>query len=169
MGTHGYSTVARTPENYIGSCATFKYLRFRTAAAGSGPGTLAGKLTYAASTLEGIEHGWAPHKIGQEIAIVTQSIGTICTNQVLYTPHSYHRVAVSDIWLNTDGATAVTLSEAGTRVIFRANLRPNQGVSSAAMSYRVPVPFRNQGAPLCFSNSATQIVDINITLYETED
>lgn len=169
MGVDGYASSSHQTENWIGSCATFNYLRWRTLSVGSTSGSIYGKTTYAPSTLEGIEHGAMPHRIGAYPHEVVEAIGTICTDQVIYTPDPRHRIVVSDIYLNADGNTTLTLSENGTRSIFRVRLRPTSGVPWVNIGYRVPVPFINSGTPLCLSNSATVNVDINIHLYETED
>lgn len=168
MGSDGYAASAHANEKWIGSCSTFNYIRFRTISAGSVDGSITGKFTYQQNTVEGIEHGPMPHRFGAFPHEVVTTIGTICVNQLLYQPEPQHLVTVTDIWLNAGGLTTVTLTESGTRPVFRCTLRPTAGAPFASMSYRVPVPFSGTGAPLMISNSAAQDVDIVVHLYESE-
>jgi len=170
QGAHGYSAYTGETGNWIGSCSTLNYLRWRTIAAGSEAGSVIGKLTYQQNTLEGIEQGNMPHRIGAHPIAIVETIGSICTNQVLYTPSSaHHRLVITDIFLNSDGNTTATLTESGVYPVFRVQLRPANGAPWANVSYCLPVPFNGTGTSLCFTNSATQSVDINVHAYEAED
>jgi hypothetical protein len=142
--------------------------------AGVGNGSVVGKTTYTQATLEGIEHGPAPHKIGSAVRAVHRTIGTICTNELLYSPSlPIVKLVITDIILCvTDATTTIVLSEgtlAAGQTMFRASVKPASNQTTVLpINYTLPHPFATANTPLYFSQTGAATVDVNIHLYESE-
>lgn len=104
VGSDGYVTYAHQSNDYIGSISSLKEFRARTSIAGSGVGTIMGRASNQVNTLEGIEHGFAPHRVGFQIVHKDFSYTNNQTGAVVWTPESGRKFVVTDINYSVDGS-----------------------------------------------------------------
>lgn len=174
MGAHGYVTQAEDEEDYIGSCATFQYIRLYVSRGGSAPGEVRGRFSPMMSTLEGIEHGYAPHKIGAEVQAKWFAYSSVVTNGTIAFPaHEYHKLVITDIHFTaSDTASLITISEgsvANGNLIFRGNAKPVGGSSLFfPISFTLPHVFKGTNTPLCISSSGAATLDGVVHYYESQ-
>ena len=174
MGGHGYSTTTEEHEDWIGSVATFRFWRVRVTRAGSGTGSIHGRLSYAPCTLEGIEHGNMPHRIGA--AAVAKAFGytAITGNGTIWSPtNSTHRLVVTDINFTITGATStVTFSDgslADGKYIFTGKFKPPSNESIyIPINFALPHVFSGTQRSLCFTQTGAADVDGVVHGYESE-
>jgi hypothetical protein len=132
-----------------------------------------GKFTYNQNTLEGIEHGNPPHKIGVSTQCIHATVGSIVTNYLLAAPSDpTHKLCVTDLLINVDATTTVTISDgsyAEGHYIFRASCKPASSTSQLyVIPYSTPHVFSGVNRGVYFTQTAGANVDISVHYYETE-
>lgn len=173
MGAHGYATSTSEHEDWIGSCSALKVIRFRTTVAGTGSHVAFGKFTRNPSTLEGIEHGNQPHRIGASVQSKTVNFSAGGNNQAAWTPSAGHRLVVSDVhYTVTDATTVITLSDGslaqGLYIQHGHYKPPNNEAVQVAISFSLPHVFSAVNRSLMFSQTGPASVIGVIHGYETE-
>ena len=174
MGAHGYSTrTGASHEDWIGSVSTLNYIRLRITTGGSGIGVISGKFSFAPSTLEGIENGPMPHRIGASVEAKSYEFSTAVSNGTVWAPASAdHRLYVSDIHFTVDATTTVTFSDgsnAENKIIFKGGFKPATNTSQyVPISFTLPHVFSGAGRPLMFTQTSTANVIGVVHGYEAE-
>jgi hypothetical protein len=175
MGTNGYVTTSAVEhEDYIGSCSSFIYIRFRTSVGGSTDGRVYGRFSRNVSTLEGIEHGNMPHKVGVDVKAQWFHYSSVATNGTVALPTVDHKkLVVSDLHFTISDASSIVVfsdgSMAQNNLIFRGNLKPTGGASIfVPISFSLPHVFSGTNRPLCFSQTGAATVDGVVHYYESE-
>jgi hypothetical protein len=142
VGANGYTQGASYEEDYIGSIACLAKIRFRTGIAGSAPGSCGGRMTVPSNTLEGIEHGNAPHNIGY--LVVTKHInftGSIY-NHPLWVPAPLKKPVITDIHFTVDDETKIMITDGAVGLgsyLFNAHFKPGAGKTEyVPLSFRTP-------------------------------
>ena len=163
------STVTGT---FIGSIACARQFRVRVSVAGSAAGTVQGRAQRDVSTLEGIEFGPPPHKIGftavhKDAAFTTAQAGTS-----IWTPAAGNKFVVTDIIITGFGATDAYLTlfdetdVAGQR-LYRGQFDVSvNGAQYLVISLRVPYVSIAADNDLKVTTSADLDFDIIINGYE---
>lgn len=175
MGSNGYVTFSEVHEDYIGSVASLRFFRVRVIRQGTGePGHITGKFSNTLSTIEGIEHGYMPHKIGAAVQAKSFEFTQITSNGTIALPlDATRKLVVTDIHFTVaDVASVVIFSDgslADSKYIFRGNMKPVGGASIfVPISYTLPHVFSGTNRPLCFTQSAAATVDGVVHYYESE-
>lgn len=174
MGAHGYSTrTDDSHQDWIGSISTWNYFRLRIVTGGSGIGTLAGRTSFVASTLEGMENSPMPHRIGAAVESRGFSYSAAVSNGTIWAPvASDHRLYISDIHFTVDANTTVTFSDgsyAQNFHIFRGGFKPPSGTSQyVPISFSLPHVFSGANRPLMITSTATANVEGVVHGYEAE-
>ena len=140
IGADGYTQKVSTTEDFIGSIACLKAIRFRVTVGGSAPGAVGGRMTVPSNVLEGIEHGNASHCIGYTVQAKTISINTAGTDQPIWIPSPGKKPVISDIHFTVDGNSTVTISDGP--IVTGDYLVKGTFKSVAGQSQFVPVSFR---------------------------
>lgn len=172
MGGHGYSSTTSENESWIGSVSTFKYVRFLTVAAGSGiAGSVYGKLSRVVSVIEGIEHGYEPHKIGNTVKAYSFS-GTDTNPILVWAPSDSHKLVITDIHFTVaDNPALVSVSEglvANNKLLFQGKFKPSPGTSVfIPISFSLPHVFSSSAALYVTQSDSADIVGV-VHGYETE-
>lgn len=96
IGADGYCQCTEAEEDYLGSIAALKSIKFKTTVSGFNAGSYAGRMVKEVSTLEGMEHSAPPHKFGHEL----WHTGFAFTNQTginleIYTPPSGYSFVIT--------------------------------------------------------------------------
>jgi hypothetical protein len=139
IGGDGYAQHVHVAEDFVGSVATLSKLRFVTIIAGTGTGSVTGRLSSQVSTLEGIEHGYAPHSIG--FPVVTRNIefsGSVY-NSPIWAAVPGKVPVVTDIHFTADATSTVTISDGPVGV--NVNLFKGSIKISASDSKFFPINF----------------------------
>ena len=173
MGAHGYASYTSEHEDWIGSCSAFSSIRMRTTTAGTGSHVAFGKFTRNPSTLEGIEHGNQPHRIGASVQAKTINFDAGGNNQAAWTPASGHRLVISDIhYTVTDATTVVTFSDgslAQALYVQHGHYKPPSNESvQVNISFALPHVMSAINRPLMFSQTGKASVIGVVHGYETE-
>lgn len=111
MSNDAYLQSTKLTDNFIMSIAALRSVRFKTIVAGTAPGTLIGRASQHATVLEGIEHGNAPHNIGEVIDRRDASFSTAQTATPIWTPAAGKTFVITDYLVvisgNVDGRVTV--------------------------------------------------------------
>lgn len=122
LSSNGYIQSSEVSEDYIGSVAALRKIRFNVISGGAADGSVAGRLCKDVSTLEGIENSAPPHRFGNTLFHKGFSLSaTTASNTVVYTPPAYSKFVISYI---SFGAS----SPLGANIIFHET--PDTGVNS---------------------------------------
>jgi len=143
VGADGYVKSTTISETFIGSIATARSFRARVIVAGSAAGTIRGRASRDASTLEGIEHGYAPHRIGFVGMHFDFSYTTQQTGVALWTPTSGKKFVVTDYTFSVEGSAIVTVfdqTDATGNRLFNAELKVTAG-TSILIDHAYTLPF----------------------------
>lgn len=173
MGADGYSQKSHDASEYwIGSVASFNYLRLRVSTAVAGTVVYNGKCSRQVCTLEGVEHGWAPHKFGSIIVTKSFAYTGSTFNDPLWPAPSVvgDYICVTDICFTVDANTNITFAcnyATSSDIIFKGAFKPPSGQSTF-----IPVNFRvphvcSAGTGIYFQSSASANVYGVIHGYET--
>lgn len=100
---YAQTTTDGTP--FIGSISGVRCFRVRTCTAGSAPGTVMGTLQRGASTLEGIEFGYPPHRFGFAPVHRDVSFATAQTGAAIWTPVAGKKFVLTDLTIVCGGTT----------------------------------------------------------------
>lgn len=139
IGADGYTQLSDGEESFYLSIAGARKVRFRTTIAGSADGSVAGQAFSFPVTIEGIEHGSAPHAIGHAPVYRDFSFTTQQTNTDLWIPEASHRFVITDINYSTIDAGIITFfdqTNATGNIIHQIQTVPPTGVGQF-----VPVRF----------------------------
>jgi hypothetical protein len=180
MGDDGYSyeCSGNAPANYIGSIAALKSIRFVNKTGSASPCSVVGVMSAEMSTLEGIENGPAPHKIGNKLIHFGFAVnGTMATDSGLYTASPRHKFVVTDISFGVSSAAAssITFHEGSGNVgdtskwVFAtySNLA-NNATSFSAMSFQTPFVAESYQSTFYLTTSAAVTMRGIVHGYETE-
>jgi len=143
VGADGYVKSTTISETFIGSIATARMFRARVIVAGSASGTIMGRASRDASTLEGIEHGYAPHRIGFVGMHFDFSYTTQQTGVALWTPTSGKKFVVTDYTFSVEGSAIVTVfdqTDATGNRLFNSDLKVTAG-TSILIDHAYTLPF----------------------------
>lgn len=113
LGDDGYSyeCSGSVSANYIGSISSLRAIRFANKTGSAAPCSIVGVMSAAVSTLEGIENGPPPHKIGNKLIHIGFDIsGQTVTNSGLYTASPRHKFVVTDLTFGISSSTATTVT-----------------------------------------------------------
>ena len=172
MGAHGYSTTTREHDMWIGSVATFVYIRFRTSVGGSAPGNIHGRFSPMMCTLEGVEHGPQPHKIGS--AVTAKDISVLSTSAAeVWRPTAGHKLVISDIHFTVSNAPSTVYISEGSisrrAYIFKGKFKPPNGESVyIPVSFSLPHVFQGTESLFVTQSDGAEIEGV-VHGYETEE
>ncbi|MGV0949282.1 MAG: hypothetical protein ACOYB3_01325 [Azonexus sp.] len=171
MGAHGYSTTTREHEDWIGSVATFVYIRFRTSVGGSAPGNIHGRFSPMVCTLEGIEHGPQPHKIGSTVQAKDISVASTSAAEV-WRPTAGHKLVISDIHFTVSSAPSTVYISEGSisrgAFIFKGKFKPPNGESVyIPVSFSLPHVFQGTESLFVTQSDGAEVEGV-VHGYETE-
>jgi hypothetical protein len=168
-----YKQFTTVSDSFIGSISGARKFRARVSVAGSAPGTFAGRATIFPSTLEGQEHGFAPHKRGftpirKDFEFLLSQVGTD-----VWIPAAGKKFVITSFTLFGSGTTdsIITLFDqtdvAGNR-LFRGFFDVSTNSPIFTSTYLGDSPFisSTENNTLKFSSSAG--VDIFGALYGYE-
>ena len=111
MDGDGYTFECSGAEDYIGSIASLRSIRFVNKTGSSSPCTVMGVMSVEASTLEGIENGAAPHRFGHQLISVGFDVTAgIVANSGLFFPAPRHKFIVTDVSFGIASAAATTIT-----------------------------------------------------------
>lgn len=146
MGIDEFVNHAHYDEDFIGSIANLRQVRWRTTVAGTGPGSVHGRVIRSVNTLEGIEHGNPPHQIGQKIIRFGVDITAPVTGAELFVPNNVphdRRFVITGYQLSLSGTGEVTIydeTDTSDNWIFAASVKVNVA-ESEFISHNFGVPF----------------------------
>jgi hypothetical protein len=172
IGADGFRSHAHFNEDFTGSIAGFRSIRWRVSIAGSAPGSVAGRIVDPPSTIEGIEHGNPPHNIGVRIVRFGVNITGAVTSQVLYTPTSVIHPRRFNIT-----SYALAISESGSiRIydevdssdnwIFAAEVKSNDNSQFSNASFSPPFVSSAAGNRVRITTTGNVVVTGVFTGYE---
>lgn len=142
IGANGYTQKSSTTEDYIGSIACLSKIRFRTSVGGSAPGSVGGRLTVPSNTLEGVEHGNAPHLIGYSCIVKNVFCNGSSYNLPIWIPAAGKKPVITDILLTIDATAIVTISDGAVALndwVVYAPVKITAGDSKIiSQSFRMP-------------------------------
>jgi len=166
-----YCTGTDNGSSFLGSIAAVKKFRIRTSSAGSAPGSIVGRVIKGLTILEGIEFGYPPHKIGYPPFHIDKNYSIAKTNEVLYTPPTGKKFAVTDYGIivsgTTDGIATIfdETNEEGKR-LFNGNIEVVTNKQfSRNHSFRVPFQALAIDNSLKLTTSTAIAIDIMIHGY----
>jgi len=111
LDSDGYTFECSGAQDYIGSIAAYRSVRFVNKTGSATACTVMGVMSEAASTLEGIENGPAPHRFGNQLVSVGfDVVAAIVTNSGLYMPSPRHKFVVTDITFGIASAAATSIT-----------------------------------------------------------
>ena len=173
MAGNGYTQKTSITEDYIGSTACLTKLRFRTSVGGSAPGSVGGRMTVPSNTIEGIEHGNAPHNIGYAVVAKNISFSGSAYNTPVWIPAAGKKWVVTDIFFTVnDVTTVVTIADGyvgDMDHLFKGMLKPGGSNSILVpIQFRVPHVSHSSTGSLTFTQTAAGIVDGVIHGYEID-
>lgn len=105
IGYLGYTRITPTgPDEafYIGSIAGATAIKFTIVGDGSESGHIGGRMIRQIHTIEGIEQGPPPHRIGNQIIHKGFYINTNTGDYLLWQPESGYRFVITDIQFSND-------------------------------------------------------------------
>lgn len=105
-----YTQKTSTTGHFVGSISAFRVVRFKTTIGGSAPGSASGRLTSYQSTLEGIEHGYPPHKRGFTPIRKDFTYSTTQTGTNIWTPASGKTFIITSYTIFGSGTTDATVT-----------------------------------------------------------
>lgn len=171
IGDDGYTQHSETEDDYIGSVACLTKIRFKTVLAGSAPGSIGGRMTVPTNTLEGIEHGYAPHSIGYTILAKPITFTGSQYDYPLWVPTSGKRAVVSDIHFSIDTTATIQITDGPVTShdpLFSAVMKVPGG-DSRFISIAFALPHvTHQNGTVYYTQSATSNVDGIIQGYEID-
>lgn len=171
MGGDGYAKSCNGHEDWIGSVATFNYVMFKVSCGGSAPGAYHGRFSQMMCTLEGIEHGNEPHRIGS--AVQSKSLECSSTSaKNVWTPEAGKKIVVTDINFTVSEATSVVYISEGSiadhRFIFQGQFKPGNDQSVfIPISFSLPYVFRGTNPLYITQTDGAHIYGV-VQGYETE-
>lgn len=158
--------------NYMGSIAGASALRFRTSSAGSGDGSISGRIEKAISVIETIEFGYAPHKIGYQTVHRDVSFNTAQTGTTIWQPATGHRFILTDLIVICGGVTNATVTifdetdTVGNRV-FKGDIDvANNRQFRMNHAFKVPYSSNATGNILKLTTDANITIDVTAHGYE---
>jgi hypothetical protein len=146
MGIDEFVNHAHYDEDFVGSIANLRQIRFRTTVAGSGDGSVHGRVIRNVHTLESIEHGNPPHKIGQKIIRFGVDVTAPVTGSELFVPYNVphdRRFVITGYQLSLSGTGEITIfdeTDISDNWIFAASVKIN-AAESDFISHTFSVPF----------------------------
>jgi hypothetical protein len=174
MGAHGYTSITDdTHQDWVGSCATWRYFRLRITQGGTGVGVIRGRFSYAPSTIEGVENQAMPHRIGASSQSKSFSFTGVTSNGTIWAPTtSYHRLYITDLFFTVDATTTVIFSDGSNaegKLVFKGKFKPASGESSyVPAAFSLPHVFTGPNRALMFTQSGGAEVDGVVHGYEAE-
>jgi hypothetical protein len=171
LGDNGYTQHTETESDFIGSIACLTKIRFKTILAGSAPGSVGGRMTVPTNTLEGIEHGYAPHNIGYNVIAKEITFTGSQFNYPLWVPAPSKRAVISDIHFSIDTTATIQITDgpvANNDPLFKAIIKVPGGDSRfISLAFSLP-HVTHQNGTVYYSQSATSNVDGVIQGYEID-
>jgi hypothetical protein len=149
VGADAYTQVSSEDDTFIGSIITMRKWRVKVITAGSAPGTVMGRASCMLSTLEGIEHGFAPHNIGFDIFHKGLSVTGAVTGQEIYDPGTDGKFVVTGVYLSAEGSGLITIfdeTDAADNWIATFNVKATTGDSKIISQNMHSSPFVSSAA-----------------------
>lgn len=168
MSNDAYLQSTTLADNFIMSISSLKTIRFKVITGGSTTGTVIGRASSAMSVLEGIEHGNAPHSIGEIIDRRDASFSTSQTATPVWTPAAGKKFVITDYLLvisgNVDGRVTVfdETDVQGNRLIngfFDVSINAPLSIVS-----NLRTPFMASAADDILRLTSTTALDVDISL-----
>lgn len=172
VGANGYTQKCVATEDYIGSIACLAKVRFRTSVGGSAPGSIGGRMNQTGSTIEGIEHGNAPHNIGYPVMAKTLAFTGSVYNYPVWIPATGKKWVITDIHFTIDASSVVTIADGYVEsrdFLFKGSFKPAAGQSAfVPVVFALPHVAHSSTGSLTFTQTATANVDGVIHGYEID-
>lgn len=160
-----------TAGNFIGSISTNRSVRFRVEVAGSGTGTVMGRLQRDASVIETIEFNAPPHKFGYTPQHRSKTYTTAQTGAVIWDPGATFRYVITDMALIVGGTTdgRITVFDEVNdedHIVFNGLIDiSNNKQFAMSHAFRIAMPSGAQGNRLRITSSAAMAIDVMVHGY----
>lgn len=172
IGGDGFRNHAHQDEDFIGSIAALRAVRWRTSEAGSAPGSVAGRIIDPPSTVEGIEHGNPPHNIGVNIWRAGIDISGVVADQTIKSPSAvYHprRLIITGYALSMSGTGTIRLfdeTNSADNWIFAGEVKSNDQSVISNHTFSPPFVTSAAGNSVKATTTSSATVFGTITGYE---
>lgn len=167
-----YTPKTSNNESFRGSIAGARKFRFRVSSGGSAQGTVMGRIIREVSTVEGIEFGWPPHRIGFPTIHKDVSYTTAQTGTAIWTPASGKTYHITDASIIVGGTTdgIVTLfdnTDATGNRLFKGAIEVTTN-KQFVWDHQLKTTFRGAAADnvLKITTSANITIDVILHGYE---
>jgi hypothetical protein len=172
IGQDGFRNHAHVDEDFIGSIAALRAVRWRVSEAGTAPGCVCGRIIDPPSTVEGIEHGNPPHQLGVAIWRAGIDVTGIATDQVVKAPTAvFHprRLIITGYALSMSGTGTIRIfdeTNAADNWIFAGEVKSNDQSVISNHTFTPPFVTSAQGNSIKITTTGTPTIHGILTGYE---